>query len=297
MATQGNQAEMDITQYKKMVEAMTKDLRNKNDILEKEREEAKRAKEEAQRVKEEADRIMKEKAEMEHSYNVFKNERRQGFSQVLDTVVNPYLDGLKKTVENDKRYAESIDKSREILGKGLENAFTNERELAMMHTLQVGASANQALSSRVEELFQSQKEWENKFEQLKKEKEEIAAKKAEEIKAAQEAAALKEKMAQDLKQELETLKMQYEKSKENIKNTDSHFEDPDRTAPMQEGAAPVVPPSDSTAAAAAPTPAVPQQQQQQTVGAVASNDPHFYNGFNTLFDFTPRTSWRGPSNF
>lgn len=281
MSDQSAKKNMDPSQLQKMTEVLGADLRTIKEELEKERKEKQRILDE-QKAKEE------EFARMQQHLNAVKEEKKQYYSGMIDQKVKPFLDDLRKQSENDPRVNDSLNLFQEQLNKGLDNAFMDPQELATLQVAVAASAANQVTSSKLEELFQNQKQWEEKFTALQKEKEEIEAAKKEAQKKLEEDSTLKEQIVENLKKELAELKAKHEKS---LNNVEGHFEEDTKmedvkttadTNPVSSSSDAAIPP----AAAAAATPAV-----SQTVAATAS-DSTFYGGFNTLFDFTPRHNWR-----
>lgn len=259
---------MDEQQLHQMTEVLGADLRSMKSQLESERAEK-------QRLIDEAAAREQEFKQMQDNMNAVKEEKRQHFEGMIKSSVDPFLADLRKSGENDARFTESVDRFRQNLNKGLDGAFMDKNDMAAFQTIRAAASANQVTSSRLEELFQSQKQWEEKFNELETEKKALEAASSDAVKAASEGEALKDKMLADLKKELSELKAIHEK---NVNNVEAHFEGGTTpTAPVPE-----VPEVPAMPAADAPPVAV---------AATASSD-HYYNGFETLFDFKPRNNWR-----
>lgn len=276
---------LDPTQLQKMTEVLGNDLRSIKEELDRERKEKQRIMEE-QKAKEEEFHRMRE------HLNAVKEEKKQYYSGMIDQKVKPFLDDLRKQSENDPRVSDSLNLFQEQLNKGLDNAFMDPQELATLQVAVAASAANQVTSSKLEELFQSQKQWEEKFSSLQKEKEALEAAKAEAQKKLEEDGTLKEKMVEDLKKELAELKAKHEKS---LNNVEGHFEDVDTKmedvkAPEAAVAGTVVGTTGGSPPEVAAPPAA-TNTVSQTVAATAS-DSTFYGGFNTLFDFTPRNNWR-----
>lgn len=246
-------AKLDPQQLHKMTEAMGADLRALKERLDREL-----AEKDALVKQREAEQ--KEMETLRSHMNQVKEEKKRHFAGMIQTDVKPFLENLRKNGENDERFTNSLDRFEENLNKGLNDAFMDQDSMATLQTIRAAASANQVTSSKLEELFQSQKQWEEKFGSLQKENEELLAKTA--------AAAEKEKMVEELKKELAELKAVQEKT---VANVESHFEKP---------------------AAEAPVTQQQTQEQPQIVTATASSSDAYFNGFETLFDFKPRENWR-----
>lgn len=274
------QQNMDPAQLHKMTEVMGADLRN--------------IKEELKREREEKERIIKEQKEREEEFNrmqkhlnTVKDEKKQYYSGVIDDKVKPYLEALRKQSDGDARLGDSLNHFQKQLDDGLDNAFMDPSQLA---TLQVAVAAsadaaaaeakNQVTSSKLEELFQSQKQWEEKFSSLQKEKEEIEKVKTETEKKMEESNSVAAKLAEELKKELSELRAKHEST---ITNAEGHF---DKAADVAMTDAPA---TDNTTPAVVDTPAHVDTPAPVAVTATASKN--FYGGFDTLFDFTPR-EWK-----
>jgi chromosome segregation ATPase len=255
----------DEAQYRKMSEVLSGKVRTMQEELERERAERARVEEERARAQkeyeEERARVQKEHEEMRAHLDRIKQEKKQEFSHVIAQDVRPFLDGLKKS----ERAAPSIQHFERMLEKGLEDAFMDENSLATLNTIRAAASSNQVTSSKLEEMFQNQKAWEEKLAVLQKEKQE-----AEERARAQEEE--KVRMLEELRKELAELKQAKQAADENIKNVESHFE-----------SAPAAP----APATSAPAPPV--------ITATASSSTES-TGLGTLFSFEPRTNWKSTSN-
>lgn len=274
---------MDPTQLHKMAEVLGTDLRAVQDELHKEREEMKRM---IASHKERDDEYNR----MERHLNTVKEEKKQYYSNVIDNKVKPYLEGLRRQSDGDARLGDSLSQFQQQLDVGLNNAFMDPSQLA---TLQVAVAAsadaeaakakNQITSSKLEELFQSQKQWEEKFQTLQKEKDDLEQVKTNNHKEMEDSNATKEKMVEELKKELEELKAKHDST---LTNAEGHFNKEADVAMTD-----VV----TTTTNGARVPNVVPMINHATVAATAS-DIHYHGGFSTLFDFTPRESWRSNSN-
>ena len=269
---------MDPAQLHKMTEVLGADLRTIKEELEKERKEKQRIIDEQKAREDEFNR-------MQQHLNAVKEEKKQYYSGMIDSKVKPFLDDLRKQSENDPRVNDSLNLFQDQLNKGLDNAFMDPQELATLQVAVAASAASQVTSSKLEELFQSQKQWEEKFTALQKEKEEIESAKVEAQKKMEETSTLKEQMVENLKKELAELKAKHEKS---LNNVEGHFEGEAKMEDVKDDAP-------ATTSVPASAPAAPENTTapavSQTVAATAS-DRTFYGGFNTLFDFTPRQNWR-----
>lgn len=288
MSDPNAQKNMDATQLHKMTEVLGADLRSMKEQLEAERAEKQRILDE-QKAREE------EFAKMQEHMNMVKEEKKQYYSGLIDEKVKPYFEDLKKQSENDSRMTESLNRFQTQLDTGLENAFMDPDQLATLQVAVAASAANQVTSSKLEELFQTQKQWEEKFGALQKEKEELETAQTEAKKQLEESNTLKEKMVEDLKKELAELKAKHEKS---INNAEGHFEEGTDAKMEDAEKKPVETTTEVTqeSAPAAPAPAVPAvtPAAQATVEATASSG-NYYRGFETLFDFSPRDNWRSNS--
>jgi DNA repair exonuclease SbcCD ATPase subunit len=287
---------MDPIQYERMMNQMKADLRKYKEDLEKEqREKAELAKKREQEQAEIAKQREEEAArfqEMQRNWEAAKAEKKRGLSEIVDTRVKPFLEGLKK--DQNPTLVNNVNTFEETLNQGLDNAFMAPEQMAMFQTVEAAASQLadttaqlNAKSSELEKMFQSDKEWSAKFEALQKEKAELEEKTAAELKAAQEEKELKEKMLEDFKKEIEQLKAIRAKNMMDTENLldgqEGDKEQAATTQPMETES------SSSTAAPPAATEAAPT-----TVEATASGNKQS-SGYNTLYDFNgykPRTDWR-----
>lgn len=264
--------QMDNSQLVKMSDALSKDLRAMKEQLDNER----REKELLIKAQQERD---VELEELRKHMSSIKDEKKKHFSAMIESDVKPFLNTLRESGKEDERFTQCVDKFESNMNAGLEDAFMNEDQMAQLQVLRAAASANQVTSSKLEELFKSQKEWESKFSALQNEKDDIIKSRSEMEEELKKANIEKEKLVEDLKRELEELRSTHNKTKENIKNVDSHFH----------GNSPVTENTEAPATTSAQE--TSNMETQQTVTATASNTK-YYNGFETLFDFAPRTNWR-----
>lgn len=281
MSEQPAQKTMDPTQLHKMNEVLGADLRSMKEELEKERKEKERILSET-KVRDE------EFARMQQHLNTVKEEKRQYYSGMINDKVKPFLDDLRKQSQDDSRMSTSINLFQDELSSGLDNAFMDPKQLATLQVAVAASAANQVTSSKLEELFQSQKQWEEKYGLLQKEKEALQVAKEEAAKTLSESNDTKEKMVEALKKELEELKAKHEKS---INNVEGHFEGDTKMEDVKDTPSAPAPAAGATTAAVTAPVAGAAPVTSQTVAATAS-DSNFYGGFNTLFDFAPRESWR-----
>lgn len=253
---------MDPEQLHKMSEVLGQDLVKARQALEQEREE----KEKLAREREE---MRREFEQMKQQMDMVKDEKRQQYTKMIESKVKPFLEELKTKGEaGDSRLSSSVSRFQDNLNKGLENAFMDPDSLATLHVAVAASSANQVTSSKLEELFQSQQQWETKFSDLKKEKTELEA--AQTTASAELEARNKELAA--LAAELAALK---EKFSTSVNNTASHFVPTDTLSSELEAPAPQM----VTATASATT-------------AGTTTTPSISTGFDSLFDFTPTSSWK-----
>lgn len=262
------QAEMDPEQLRKMTEVMSADIRELTNRLNSQRQENERL------MKEQAERDAKYE-ELNKNWTAIKEEKKRNLADIVSTQVKPFLEELKK--DQSETLVENVNTFEGTLNQGLENAFMDKSEMAMLQTVQAAASAMKATSSELERMFQSDKAWTEKFGALKKEHEEYTSKTAEELKKAKEEAELKDKLLTDLKSELEGLKSIHAK---NVMAVDNHFEESKQESQPTETSA--------EAGTTGTTDAAPA-----VVDATASNQKS--TGFNTLFDFDgykPNMNWK-----
>lgn len=284
MSESNSQKTMDPAQLHKMTEVLGADLRSMKEELDRERQEKQRIIDEQKAREEEFTR-------MQNHLNVVKEEKKQYYSNVIDTKVKPYLDDLRKQSDGDARLGDSLTDFQQQLDIGLDNAFMDPRQLA---TLQVAVAASadaeaakakdQVTSSKLEELFQSQKQWEEKFQTLQKEKDELEKVKTDTQKDMEDANVIKEKMVEDLKKELAELKAKHDTT---LTNAEGHFEK-EADVPMTDVSAPMT-------GVTAPTPVIPSIPAPATTTIAATASKNFHGGFDTLFDFSPRDGWRSNS--
>ena len=281
-----HQAMMDAQQLQKMNDALGADLRQMKKELERARLEQERIEKERADEKARVEALEKEREaerarieELTRNWNSAKEEKKRGLSKIVEGQVRPFLQELKK--DQDEGIVKSLSTfENEIIGKGLDNAFMNENEMASFTTIQAAASQMAATSSKLEEMFQSDKAWAEKYSNLQKERDDIKTKNEEALKAAQEEKALKDKMLEDLKKELESLKKIHAK---NMMSTENLLEG-EETSALETPDEPVQVPNSVPAESAATT----------TIPAVASNMPKF-DGYGSLLGFNgykARPDWR-----
>ena len=292
---QPKQTMMDPIQYERMMNQMKADLRKYKEDLEKEqREKADLAKKREQEQAEMAKQREHEQAqyqEMQKNWEAAKAEKKRGLSEIVDSRVKPFLDGLRK--DQNPTLVNNVNAFEETLNQGLDNAFMAPEQMAMFQTVEAAASQLAdttaqltAKSSELEKMFQSDKEWGAKYEALQKEKAELEEKTATELKAAQEEKELKEKMLEDFKKEIEQLKAIRAK---NMMDTDNLLDGQEGEGKTETSAETATQPMETDAAAAAPVPA-----PAATVEATASGNKQS-SGYDTLYDFNgykPRSDWR-----
>lgn len=278
------QAMMDAQQLQKMNEALGSDVRALKKELERARAEKERFEREREEERARLDAIEKERAaeraqmeELARNWNMAKEEKKRGLSEVVEGEVRPFLQKLKEgqspqLVENLSNF------ENEVIAKGLDNAFMEPTQMASFATIQAAASQMAATSSKLEEMFQSDKAWAEKYAKLQKERDEVITKNEEALRAAQEEKTLKEKMLDDLKKELDGLKKLHAK---NMMSPDNLLEGEEAT-------------TDETTAETTTTTTPAVDAPTATVTATASNQ-QTVSGYNTLLNFNgykPRTDWR-----
>lgn len=261
---------MDPAQLEKMTEVLGADLRNI-------KEELKREREEKERIVREQQAKEAEYKKMQEQMNGVIAEKKEYYSNVINNNVKPFLEDLKKQSENDSRLSSSMSIFERDLNKGLEDAFMDPSQLATLQVAVAASAANQVTSSKLEKLFQTQKQWEEKYTALQEEKEKLLKEQNESKKEWDSANGVKDKMVEELKKELSEIKAKYEKS---INNADGHFSKNSENTKMED----VEMTAETVDAPPAPV------ENAQTIAATASASYH--GGFGTLFDFTPRTNWR-----
>lgn len=268
------QVQMDPEQLMKMTERLGADLRAMKQQLE--------------AVNAEKERIAAEKAERDAAFEklnrdmeVVRDEKKRNFSELVETDVKPFFQNLKK--DQDPRVVENVAIVEQQIANGLNDAFMDKNDMALFQTVRACNSALTATSQELERMFQSEREWTKKFNELRDEKEAEMQKNAAAAAAAEEERALKDKALEDLKAELSKLKAVHTK---NLAAVENHF---DEKTPEQEQAPVEEPPADGVPANASSVPLA----TETTVRAEASNrSTKYYGGFETLLDFRPRTNWR-----
>jgi len=239
-------------------------------------------------VEEEAKRVAAEKDELFQKYNraqedldVVKEEKKREYDNVIKKDIKPYLDEIRGSVADDPALAESVDLIESKLNASAQEGIMSRDKLADLQFV-VQASANtqryknqlekandehKITSSKLEKLFQADKEWQERF---KAAQETSAA----ELKKLEEANALKDKMVADLEAELKALGA---KKETDIADTNSHFETPAQQSSSSSSTAPVL---------SEPV----QEPESMTVEATASSNSDI--GLGSLISFEKRTDWR-----
>jgi hypothetical protein len=274
---ESKQSMMDPIQYERMMNQMRIDMRKMKEDLEKEQQ----AKAELERVKAERDAQYQE---MQSKWETAKEEKKKGLSEIVESKVRPFLEGLKK--DQNPNLVNNVNAFEQNFNQGLDNAFMAPEEMALFQTVEAAASQMAhtnaqlaAKSSELEKMFQNDKEWGAKFEALQNEKAELQKKTEADLKAVQEEKALKEKMLEDFKKEIEQLKSIKAK---NMMDTNNLL---DGTG---DGGAPT---ETSTPVENTTTPTV---EATTTVEATASANTNT-SGYNSLLNFDgykPREDWR-----
>jgi len=267
------------SQIKKMNDVMSAELRAlKNKMAEIEAE--------AKRVASEKEDLAQKFSKAQESLDVVKEEKKHQFGSVIDKSVKPFIDELRENVAADAMAAKSISLFENHLNDGLQDGFMDPMSRANYEFAAVASAAtqryksdlekvtseHQITSSKLEKLFQAEKEWQEKLQAIQAEKEAIAAEKENTVKSLEEANALKDKMVADLENELKALGAIQNK---NIANTKSHFDTPAETETSEP-----VPVETETLESAAPT----------AVEATASSSSD--RGLGSLISFERRTDWR-----
>lgn len=252
----------------KMSQAMAEDIRALKTQLDKERDERKR-------IEEELSKRENHYKELESTVEKVKAEKKDVYGHIINEDIKPWMTRFKEKVKDDKELVQSFDTIDSTLKKGLDNAFMNEEEKSLFRFVESVASADKVTSSTLAQLLRTEQEWGQKYEDLMKQKEAIEKEAAMRSKELEESTALKEKMVEDLKKELEELRATAMRAQNNINNVEGHFE----------GAAPAV----ETGAPPAVVPAVVPAVGAPTVTATASRNK---GKFDSIFDFRPRTDWR-----
>jgi hypothetical protein len=293
------QVQMDPEQLKKMTERLSADLRAVTKRLEaadadKERLSAEKTERDVafEKLNRDMDVVRGEKTERDVAFEklnrdmaVVRDEKKRNFSELVETDVKPFFQNLKK--DQDPRVVENVSIVEQQIANGLDDAFMNKNDMALFQTVRACASSLTATSQELEKMFQSEREWTAKFNTLRDEKEANEAKAVESTKLIESERALKEKALDDLKEELAKLKAVHTK---NLAAVENHFEADAEVAPGGDELTSELETRNSSAPANSA--AVPIESST-TIRAEASNrTSKFYGGFETLFDFQPRTDWR-----
>lgn len=262
-------------QIQQHMSKISESLNKENRMLQLKLEELEREKQamadERKRVEEERLRIEQEKKSLEDRYNEasqhiekMKREKRAEFEHVLQNDINPYLDKLAESNKENPKLLNSINHFKGEIQNDLQTGdfLKDEKEnnFLLVHAM---ASAGQVTSSKLDEIFQARKDWENKMELLKKEKEQ----KESELSSMNEE---KEKMIEQLKKELETVK-------NNIKNVDGHFDQEVKDQIMMDQV--------SSSSSSSST----MEENTPMITATASNNRN--RGYNSLYQIKPVTNW------
>jgi hypothetical protein len=208
---------------------------------------------------------------LESDMEQVKNEKKRVYSDIIDKDIKPYLTKMKQA--GDSNVVTAVEHMENTLRAGHENAFMNPDEQNTLRFVSAIASADAIRSSELAGLLTSEQEWGTKYEALLKQNQEIKTSMEEQLRQQEAANALKDKMVQDLKEELDKLK-------KSVNNRDGHFSD---TAVVEEeNSNSMVPLTKSTTA---------------VVGSVASSgavgiDSIFDFRRPSLFSFEPKKDWR-----
>ena len=267
------QAQMDPVQLKKMTESLGEDICALKQQLDAANAERERLVSEKTNRDAEFERLNKDMTQV-------KEEKKRNFSEVIQKDVKPFFERLKK--DQDPRLVENMALVEEQISSGLEDAFMQPNDMALFQTVRAANSALTATSQELERMFQSEREWTERYNTLQKEKDEYEVKTNE----ASEAHTLKDKALEELKAELAQLKAVHSK---NLAAVENHFDDTEGGVATAVGT--TVRAETGTAATTGTVAAV--AAVGTTVRAEASNrSTKFHGGFETLLDFRPTTGWR-----
>ena len=125
------QTMMDPVQYERMMNQMRADMRKMKEDLEKEQQ----AKAELEKAQAERDA---QYTDMQSKWEAAKAEKKKGLSEIVDTKVRPYLEGLRK--DQNPNLVNNVNAFEENLNQGLENAFMAPEQMAMFQTVEAAAS-------------------------------------------------------------------------------------------------------------------------------------------------------------
>lgn len=299
--TEEQKSNLNVEQLDKMASRLGTDLFNVKKQLDEEKARTAQLKKERDEQIKKQEEQLKRFEEMERQMNQLKSEKTAGFNASYNKEVKPFIDSLREHGKSDARFTESVDQYEQMLKEDMDNALMDKRSMANFQVIRAAASAHQMRSSEIERYFQGQKAHEAEMAQLT-EKYDKREKEIEEEKR-KSAATLeeKEKMLNDLKEQLQKLQEEHQKTETNINNVKSHFTNDitqnndtatqgEQSSSSSSSSEPLVQQKSNTPLT---TSTVAPPATTTTVQAAASNDPFFHDGFHTLIDFTerPRESW------
>jgi len=296
--TEEQKSNLNVEQLDKMASRLGTDLFNiKKQLDEEKAHTAQLAKERDEQLKRQEEQL-KRFEEMERQMKQLKAEKTAGFNASYNQEVKPFIDTLREHGKSDARFTESVDQYEQLLKEDMDNALMDKRSMANFQVIRAAASAHQMRSSEIERYFQDLKaheaekaEWNETYNKREKDFEEEKQKSAAILEE-------KEKMLNDLKEQLQKLQEEHHKTETNINNVKSHFtnnatQNNDTTTQGEHSSSSSsIPPTPQTSTTPVTTSAV-APPVTTTIQAAASTDSHYHSGFKTLFDFTPKTrdSW------
>lgn len=299
--TDEQKSNLNVEQLDKMASRLGTDLFNiKKQLDEEKARTAQLVKERDEQLKLQEEQV-KRFEEMERQMNQMKAEKTAGFNASYNKEVKPFIDTLREHGKCDARFTESVDQYEQMLKEDMDNALMDKRSMANFQVIRAAASAHQMRSSEIERYFQDAKareaenaEWIEKYNKREKDFEEEKQKSAATLEE-------KEKMLNDLKEQLRKLQEEHQITETNINNVKSHFTNNatqnNDTATQGEhssssSSSSSIPPTPQTSTTPVTTSAI-APPVTTTIQAAASTDSHYHSGFRTLFDFTPKTrdSW------
>ncbi|GBG28627.1 Hypothetical Protein FCC1311_048482 [Hondaea fermentalgiana] len=148
--------------------------------------------------------------------------KREKYQELINNNVKPFFETVQKSVP-DKQVAASLQAYNDRLNETLNNEIIGKDDDMQMHAICAMASAHMSQSSKLEELFSSNAEWEKKMAEkeaeYKKMNEEITSKSAE-----------KDKALEALQKELEAIRGKLTEQSGKISDVESHFESEEKQA-------------------------------------------------------------------
>lgn len=259
---------------------MAANLRKLQDELKAEREARAKIEKERMELEEKSKEEMANRQRIESEFKLaqdrlgsYIDRDREMLESIYTGEMRPVIDSIVKA---DEKLALPFQDFDQQIHEDIASAFNeNKRKKSTFDVVRAMASAHAMKSSELENLFQTNRKWEEDMHQMKVEHESLASK-------AKEMEDLKNKEIEDLKSLLADLKKKYEHSQDNINNTESHFTDDNAMSSSSSSSTPIetgMPP--------------PAFQQSQTIMATASRNPTARSrGYGTLFDVTPTSDWR-----